>query len=70
MKQFYCQEFDTGSTLENLPVYMVLSRIFCWGGGGGGGREGNWIMKKFLTHTAVRKNCFRPYFENIVFKIG
>ena len=36
MKQFYCQEFDTGSTLENLPVYTVLSRIFCWGGGGGG----------------------------------
>ena len=30
---FYCQEFDTGSTLEDLPVYRVLSRIFCSGGG-------------------------------------
>ena len=64
MKQFYCQKFDTGSTLENLPVYMVLSRIFCSGGGGVDPE------KNFLSHTAVRKNCFRPYFENIVFRIG
>ena len=31
-KQFYCQEFDTGSTLENLPVQIIIftkNLLFC-----------------------------------------
>ena len=52
MKQFYCQEFDTESTLENLPVYRVLSRIFCSGGKS--------ILKKIFEPRGGEKKFFRP----------
>ena len=51
MKQFYCQEMDTGSTLENLPVYWVLSKIFVWGGIN---------PEKIFEPRGGKKNFFRP----------